>query len=166
MNTSQSRSLIAAATTIGIGLGGFFDGILFHQLLQLHNMLSNWIPRTTLINEEVNMFWDGVFHAFCFITTVAGIAMLWKSTQRSHFLVPDQVFIGGLLLGWGLFNFVEGLIDHEWLKVHHVYQNDPHQFLLWDSVFLASGISLIAVGWLLIRNSLPQITVGSANLQS
>ncbi|MBA3481110.1 MAG: DUF2243 domain-containing protein, partial [Pirellulales bacterium] len=37
---TDRRPLIAAATLLGIGLGGFVDGILFHQLLQFHNMLS------------------------------------------------------------------------------------------------------------------------------
>jgi uncharacterized membrane protein len=39
------RPLVAAGALLGIGLGGFVDGILFHQILQLHNMLSNWVPR-------------------------------------------------------------------------------------------------------------------------
>ena len=124
----NSRPLIAAGTTLGIGLGGFFDGILFHQLLQIHNMLSNWIPRTTLVNEEINMFWDGLFHAFCYLTTLAGLLMLWKAVKRSDLLLLDKLFSGSLLLGWGIFNLIEGLIDHELLQVHHVYQNDPQRF--------------------------------------
>jgi hypothetical protein len=27
-----------------------------------HNMLSNWIPPTTLEAMHVNMVWDGLFH--------------------------------------------------------------------------------------------------------
>jgi uncharacterized membrane protein len=149
----NSRPLIAAGTTLGIGLGGFFDGIVFHQLLQVHNMLSNWVPRTTLVNEEINMFWDGLFHAFCFAATLAGLGMLWNSVKRSDVYLADKAFAGSLLLGWGLFNFVEGLIDHELLQVHHVYQNDPNQFLLWDLIFLASGAGLILIGFFLIRHS-------------
>ena len=149
----NSRPLIAAGTTLGIGLGGFFDGIVFHQLFQIHNMLSNWVPRTTLVNEEINMFWDGLFHAFCFLSTLAGLVMLWNSVKRRGAALPDKAFAGSLLLGWGLFNFIEGLIDHELLQVHHVYQNDPNQFLLWDLIFLAAGVALILIGSFLIRRS-------------
>lgn len=149
----KSRPLIAAGTTLGIGLGGFFDGILFHQLLQAHNMLSNWVPRTTLVNEEINMFWDGLFHAFCYLTTLAGLLMLWKALTRSSHPPSGQILSGSLLMGWGLFNLVEGLIDHELLQVHHVYQNDPHHFLLWDLLFLVSGLALTLVGGLLIRSA-------------
>ncbi len=149
----NSRPLIAAGTALGIGLGGFFDGILFHQILQVHNMLSNWIPRTTLVNEEINMFWDGLFHAFCYLATLAGLLMLWKSVKRDDVPLSGKSFSGSLLSGWGLFNLIEGLIDHELLQVHHVYQNDPRQFLLWDLLFLASGAILIAMGIALIRRA-------------
>jgi len=37
------RPLIIAGLLLGIDLGGFADGILFHQILQIHNMLSAWI---------------------------------------------------------------------------------------------------------------------------
>ena len=66
---TNRRPLIAAATMLGIGLGGFVDGIVFHQLLQVHNMLSgaDYYPKTSLapevvvVNMEINMFWDGLF---------------------------------------------------------------------------------------------------------
>ncbi|MGE0759070.1 MAG: DUF2243 domain-containing protein, partial [Pirellulaceae bacterium] len=41
---SNRRPLISAGTLVGIGMGGFVDGILFHQLLQSHNMLSARFP--------------------------------------------------------------------------------------------------------------------------
>lgn len=149
---ANSRPLLAAGTTLGIGLGGFFDGILFHQILQLHNMLSNWIPRTTLVNEEINMFWDGLFHAFCFVATLVGLLMLWKAVKRPDVPLSGRAYSGSLLLGWGLFNLVEGLIDHELLQVHHVYQNDPHVFVLWDLAFLASGVIFILIGASMVRS--------------
>jgi uncharacterized membrane protein len=56
--------------------------------------------------------------------------------------------------GWGLFNLVEGLVeglvDHQILGVHHV-RDDLGAPLSWDLAFLASGVLLIAVGWLLHR---------------
>ena len=149
----QQRPLIAAAILMGIGLGGFFDGIVFHQMLQLHNMLSNWVPRTSLVNEEVNMFWDGLFHAFCWMATVVALWLLWRCFERPQTLVSGRVYFGSLWIGWGIFNLVEGLIDHQILQVHHVYQNDPDRFLLWDLVFLGSGVLLLLLGWLLIRHS-------------
>ena len=138
------RPLVAAATTIGIGLGGFFDGILFHQILQVHNMLSNTVPRTTLANEQVNMFWDGLFHAFCYATVIVGLWLLWRAVTRPAAVLSGRTFLASVVLGWGVFNLVEGLIDHQILQLHHVYQNGNHA--LWDGLFLASGVTLIVVG--------------------
>ena len=41
------RPLISAGTLLGIGLGGFVDGIVLHQMLQVHNMLSARRPKET-----------------------------------------------------------------------------------------------------------------------
>jgi uncharacterized membrane protein len=112
--------LISAATLLGIGLGGFVDGILFHQILQIHNMLTGILPRVTLVNAEINMFWDGLFHAFTWIMTVLGLALLWRAFGRSDVPHSSKTFVGSLILGWGLFNFVEGIINHRILGIHHV----------------------------------------------
>ena len=80
--------LISAGTLLGVGMGGFVDGIVLHQLAQVHNMLSGKYPTTTLVNAEINMFWDGLFHAFCWVVTALGLALLWRAGQRSD--VPGQ----------------------------------------------------------------------------
>jgi uncharacterized membrane protein len=151
------RPLIAAATLLGIGMGGFVDGILFHQLLQFHNMLSgaDYFPKTgvsperLVVNMEINMFWDGLFHAVTWLTTAAGLALLWRAGQRPDVPWSTRTLIGGLALGWGLFNLVEGLINHHILHLHHVTETENH--LLWDLTFLALGILLIIIGWAYLR---------------
>ncbi len=146
------RSAITAGTLLGIGMGGFVDGILFHQILQLHNMLSNWVPRDTLVHEQINMFWDGLFHALTWCVTAASIWLLWYTARYRQAVPSGRVLSGSVLLGWGLFNLVEGVIDHEILQVHHVAQNGNH--LLWDMVFLGFGIALVAVGASVVRADL------------
>jgi uncharacterized membrane protein len=151
----DARPLIAAGVLLGTGLGGFVDGILFHQILQVHNMLSAKYPRagvdaaTALVNVEINMFWDGLFHAFTWATTALGLALLWKAVRRPDVPLSNRTFAGSLALGWGLFNAVEGLIDHQVLQIHHVVEAGPHG--LWDAAFLASGVALILAGWAGIR---------------
>ncbi len=145
-----SRPLLTAGTAIGVGMGGFVDGILFHQILQLHNMLSNRVLRDSLVNEQINMVWDGFFHAFTWTAVAVGIVLLWRAVTRPGALLSGKALLGAVLWGWGLFNLVEGTIDHEILQIHHVYQNGNH--LLWDIVFLAAGLVLAVVGWRLIRS--------------
>jgi uncharacterized membrane protein len=146
------RPLLAAGTLLGIGLGGFLDGILFHQILQLHNMLSNRVLRDSLVNEQANMFWDGMFHAFTWLATCVGIRMLWRAVKRDDVPLAGWLVFGSMLMGWGTFNLVEGVIDHQILQLHHVYQNGDH--MTWDMVFLASGVALSLVGFRAVQSEL------------
>ncbi|WP_145278103.1 DUF2243 domain-containing protein [Tautonia plasticadhaerens] len=142
--------LISAGTLLGVGMGGFVDGILFHQILQLHNMISARRPVTDLVSAEINMAWDGLFHAFTWAMTALGLALLWRAGLRADVPWSTRTFVGSLLLGAGLFNLVEGLIDHHLLGVHHVVE--ALGVSAWDFAFLASGVVLILAGWASIRS--------------
>jgi uncharacterized membrane protein len=143
--------LIAAGVLIGAGLGGFVDGIVLHQILQWHHMLSAKLPPDNLVATKVNMYWDGIFHAAVWVLTVVGLRMLWTAGSRPDVPWSGTTFVGGLSLGWGLFNVVEGIIDHELLGLHHVYEYTPSK-LPWDLSFLAFGVLLLLLGGVLIRN--------------
>ena len=70
---------------------------------------------------------------------------------RAGRLTPSWTFhLGGLLVGWGLFNLVEGMVDHHLLGVHHV-RDDLGAPLAWDLGFLAVGALLVVGGVLLQR---------------
>ncbi len=148
-NTSTHAPLITAGTFLGIGMGGFVDGILFHQILQLHAMVSAIVPKTTIANIEINMFWDGMFHALTWVMTAIGLALLWKAARRVEVPWVGRVFVGALFLGWGLFNLIEGIIDHHILNLHHVYEAQGQS--LFDWLFLLSGVVFIAGGLIAIR---------------
>jgi uncharacterized membrane protein len=151
MKTSRPGPLISAGILLGTGLGGFLDGILLHQILQWHNMLSSIRPPTDLLAMKVNMLWDGLFHAFTWTMTALGIWRLWLAAARSDVPWSARTFIGALVLGWGLFNFVEGVIDHQLLGIHHVHPGQAR--LAWDLGFLAFGLLEIVGGWLAIRSA-------------
>src|SRR5947209_152403 len=125
-------------------MGGFVDGILFHQILQIHNMLSNRVLRDSLVNEQVNMFWDGLFHAFTWGCVAVGLRLLWRAVKLPGAILSGRALCGSMVLGWGLFNVVEGTVDHQILQLHHVYQNGNH--LLWDIVFLLFGVFNLVLG--------------------
>ncbi|BAY26075.1 hypothetical protein NIES2100_58860 [Calothrix sp. NIES-2100] len=143
--------LIIAGIFLGLGLGGFIDGIVLHQILQWHHMLSNVRPLTSTSNIDLNMVWDGIFHALDWVLTVVGVALLWRAGRREDVPWSAQTFIGSILFGFGLFNLVEGLIDHQILGIHHV-KPGPNQ-LAWDLGFLIFGALLVVVGWLMIQSS-------------
>ncbi len=147
----RTGPLVAAGMLLGIGLGGFFDGILFHQILQVHNMLSSRIPVTDLVSAKINMTWDGYFHAAVWLMTAAGVYLLFKAGKRPDVQWSGRVLSGAMLAGWGAFNLTEGVIDHQLLDIHHVmeYVGDK---LPYDLAFLASGILLLLIGWRMIKD--------------
>ncbi len=162
--TRDLRPLRFPAILLGVGLGGFVDGILFHQVLQLHHMLSNagqdrigltTPPVTTVAGLEANTLWDGLFHTATYLFVLVGLLMLWQAWRElalpAHRRPSWTLLVGGILVGWGFFNLVEGVVDHHLLQIHHVRAGD-HE-LLWDLLFLLAGAGLVLVGWMLIRAS-------------
>jgi len=142
--------LLAAGLLLGAGLGGFVDGIVLHQMLQWHHMLSAQLPPDTLVATKVNMYWDGVFHAAVWVMTVIGLRLFWTAARRPDVPWSGITFCGGLTMGWGLFDVVEGLIDHQLLGLHHVQEYTTNK-LAWDMAFLGFGVLLLLLGGLLVR---------------
>jgi uncharacterized membrane protein len=150
MNPTR-RPLLSAGLALGMGMGGFVDGILFHQILQFHNMLSARIPNTEYVGAKVNMVWDGFFHAGVWTITAIGILLLWRAGRRDSADLSGGLLAGALLIGWGLFNLVEGVIDHHLLQLHHVYE--PAGLSVWDWLFLLWGAGMLGGGWWLCRRN-------------
>jgi uncharacterized membrane protein len=148
---TNTTPLIMSGAFLGIGLGGFFDGIFFHQLLQVHNMLSAKYPKTSLANMEINMFWDGLFHLLTYAMTLIGLVLLWKAGARRDVPWSGKSLVGAIFVGWGLFNLVEGIINHHILNIHHVVES--HGLSVFDYAFLASGLVFMIGGWLAIRSA-------------
>jgi uncharacterized membrane protein len=136
---------------LGIGLGGFVDGIVLHQIIHWHNMGSAVLPPITVAALKQNMAWDGVFHLAVWVCTVFGVFWLLADARRGAALPHPARFSGLLILGWGLFNLVEGLIDHHLLGLHHV-RDLPQHVPLYDWLFLlVGGLGFIGLGYILYR---------------
>lgn len=150
MNRTRTGPVRAAGVALGMGMGGFFDGIVFHQILQWHNMLSAVVPADTLVGAKVNMLWDGLFHAAVWLLTATGIALLWNAARRDDVRLSTRVLLGALLLGWGAFNLVEGVVDHHLLHLHHVVEAAGES--VFDVLFLAWGAAMAVVGALMLRS--------------
>lgn len=150
-----SRSVTGAGIVIGLGIGGFFDGIVLHQILQWHHMLTDaGYPPTSVDNLQINTLADGLFHAVTWILTLVGIFLLWRAFRQSNGALPAKILIGAILMGWGIFNLVEGIIDHHILGIHHV-RSGPDQ-ALWDIAFLVWGALMLILGWWLTRSQRQQ----------
>jgi len=148
----------APGLLLGLGFGGFVDGIVAHEILQWHHMVSSVdrYPTSTLTGLEHNVVADGFFHVATWLLVMAGTTLTVLAWRRGR-IAPSWPFHWGLLLaGWGVFNVVEGVIDHQLLRVHHV-RDDLGGPLSWDLGFLAFGAALCAVGWALYRRGVRQV---------
>ena len=141
-----------AGIILGLGLGGFADGIVLHQVVQWHNMGSALVPPVTMEAMQRNMRWDGLFHAAVWLLTLAGVYRVLTEARRGQPLPAPRAFTGLLLLGWGLFNVVEGIVDHHLLGLHHV-RDLPMHVPLYDWLFLGiGGVGFILLGRALARS--------------
>jgi uncharacterized membrane protein len=154
--------ILTATLVLGIGLGGFIDGIVFHQILQWHEMLSNKIDLTTVSGKSANMFWDGLFHAFCLIAVCIGIFLLWKTFLQMNASHSSNLIWAGLLLGWGIFNLTEGVIDHYLFKIHNVRELIGKQNL-YNLLFIVYSIVLITIGWLSYKSEVKKNDLQKVN---
>ena len=144
----------AAGILFGLGLGGFFDGIVLHQILQWHHMLTSaGYPADSVRNLQINTLFDGLFHASTYLFVVAGLVILWRHARRVHTRWSTRLIIGTLLMGFGIFNLVEGIVNHHLLGLHHVNETAPQdQWIYWDIGFLVWGAVMLALGWYLKRS--------------
>ncbi|CAA9486745.1 MAG: hypothetical protein AVDCRST_MAG85-991 [uncultured Solirubrobacteraceae bacterium] len=142
------------AFLFGVGLGGFVDGIVMHHILQWHHILTDTghHPMTTVRALENNTLADGLFHAATWFVVAAAMLLTVRAWQRGDLAPPWRAHVGMLIAGWGVFNLVEGLIDHQILGIHHV-RDDLGGPLSWDVGFLAFGALLTAAGLLLSRDA-------------
>lgn len=144
----------SAGILLGLGLGGFFDGIVLHQVLQWHHILTSaGYPADSLSNLTINTLWDGLFHSVTYMFVAIGLALLWRAARRTHLRWSGKLLVGTFLMGWGSFNVVEGVIDHHILGIHHVNETVPRgQWIYWDLAFLIWGAAMLLGGWMVLRS--------------
>lgn len=146
---------------LGFALGGFFDGILLHQILQWHHLLS-LVPGIDDLRLQV--LWDGYFHALMYLIALAGLAGLWRLHRRGqgNWSWP---LVGAALVGFGIWHVVDALLSHWLLGIHRI-RIDSDDPLLWDLMWLALfGIVPLVIGLRLRRSGgTPGLHGGAAML--
>jgi uncharacterized membrane protein len=147
------RLPVTAGLVLGFGLGMFIDGIVLHQLLQWHHMVSELEATDDVPGLETNTTWDGIFHACAWAVTLAGAVLLWRARRRPGGPWDMRAFAGLLLIGWGAFNAVDQIVFHLIVGAHHIRQVDDYAIYDWS--FFAFGVALVLAGWMLLRGRYP-----------
>lgn len=139
----ENKNLFVAGFILGLGLLGAIDGIVFHQLLQWHHMVLS--P-----NLELEIFTDGLFTALFSALLIWGGMKIFRDARKKELGSSWKIFFGGIFIGGGTFNIVEGIINHHILQVHRVRPMAENP-LLYDIVFLAIGLLLVMIGYIIKR---------------
>lgn len=132
---------------LGFSLGGFFDGILLHQILQWHHLLS--LVRG-IADLRMQVLWDGYFHALMYVIAVVGLWGLWRAHRRGEEARGRQLF-GALLVGFGVWHVADSVLSHWLLGIHRI-KLDSESPLVWDLIwFVVFGLAPLVAGWALSR---------------
>lgn len=138
-----SRRNMWSGILFGVGLIAFIDETIFHQLLRWHHFYDK---STT----DIGLISDGIFHAFSWFATIAGL-FLFADLRRRNGLI-FQRWLGGVLLGIGVFQLYDGLIQHKWMRIHQIRYVD--NVIVYDIVWNVSAFIILLIGlFLLFRKS-------------
>lgn len=139
-----------AAFLIGFSLGGFFDGILLHQVLQWHHLLSA-VSGEAFRDIRVQILADGLFHVLMYIIVAAGLWRLWRMPRQYAGQINGGRLFAYALLGFGIWNVVDATVFHWLLGIHRI-RMDVDNPLFWDLLwFFVFGVLFVGLGWWLRR---------------
>ncbi len=146
----HSRTFRWSGYLLGFSLGGFFDGILLHQILQWHHLLSA-VEAEAVADLRVQILADGLLHAAMYVIALAGLFVLWR--RRREFALPrsDRILLAAALVGFGAWHVVDAVLSHWLLGIHRV-RKDVDNPLFWDLLWFAVfGLAPLVAGWLVDR---------------
>jgi uncharacterized membrane protein len=159
-----SRSFRYGSILLGIALSGFFDGILLHQVLQWHHLLSG-IDDPLLAPIEHQVLADGLFHVLMYGIAAGAICLLWRG--RAMLTLPLANTLSVYVLGgFGVWNVFDVTVFH-WLAGLHRVRMDSSQPMVWDLAWLlAFGLAPMALAFQLFQRRRPRTLQDAARSRS
>ena len=112
LETRRRRSVLLTGMLLGIGIIGFLDEAILHQLLQWHTFYWGTDQHGRIVS-------DGLFHVFSTSILLWGAYRLWR-TPRDWIEPRREALFAAILIGAGGFNVYDGLIDHLVFHFHLV----------------------------------------------
>ncbi|MCA6114342.1 DUF2243 domain-containing protein [Bradyrhizobium sp. WSM 1738] len=137
---------------LGFALGGFFDGILLHQILQWHHLLAG-LQAHAFSDIRVQILADGLFHALMYLIAALGLLLLWRTRGEFAAARSDRWLFANALIGFGVWHVVDSVFSH-WITGIHRIKMDTANPLVWDLIWFATfGIVPLVLGLLMRRGS-------------
>lgn len=133
---AATRPMRLGAFIVGLALGGFFDGVLLHQVLQWHHLLSN-VQAAGLQDLRMQILADGLFHVLMYFVAVFGLVKLWRAREECARPGAGRLLWGSALLGFCAWHFIDIVLAHWVVGIHRVRVDSPNP-LFWDLAWLAA----------------------------
>jgi uncharacterized membrane protein len=147
-----SGRLSWAGYLLGFGLGGFFDGILLHQVLQWHHLLIN-VKGPVFEDMKVQILADGLFHVLMYIIAITGLWLLWKARKEYAEREADRLLLANAFIGFGVWHILDSVLSHWILGIHRI-RVDAENVLFWDLLwFVVFGLIPVAIGIMLKKRT-------------
>jgi uncharacterized membrane protein len=149
-SANSTRAMRWGAFIVGLALGGFFDGILLHQVLQWHHFLSN-VQSPAVQDMRVQILADGLFHVLMYFVAAIGLVKLWRAREQCAQPGAGTLLWGWALLGFCIWHFIDVVLAHWVVGIHRVRVDSPVP-LLWDLLWLGVfGVLPLLAVWKLLR---------------
>ncbi|WP_049926449.1 DUF2243 domain-containing protein [Halopiger goleimassiliensis] len=143
---SLRRRLLLAGGTVGFGLGAVVDTVLFHLVLQTHHLLSGYYDPYSLDGYRTNVFFDGLFLIATLGVTLVGLALLWRLVNGTSRRLSTTYLLGSIVVGAGVFNVYDGIVDHYVLDLHNVV----HGTEAWNPHWVVVSVLMLGLGLALL----------------
>lgn len=130
----------------GVGMVAFIDETVFHQLLHWHHFYDK-------STSDIGLISDGLFHAFSWFATI-GALFMFADLRRRNVWVKKR-WLGGSLLGSGIFQLYDGTIQHKLMRLHQIrYVDDVAVYdIIWNSL----AVVMIVAGSLLAARARKEV---------
>lgn len=134
---------------LGFSLGGFFEGILLHQILGWHHVLSA-VQVGPFREPDTQLLADRIFYVVICSIAIAGVWSMWRG-RASTDLLTRRKLISHALIGFGAWHVMDVTVAHWFLGIHRT-RMDSSNPLAWDLLWLGIfGLGALLAGLLLSR---------------
>lgn len=155
-HTLTRRSLLSAGI-FGFGFSGLIDVVILHQILHLHHLVSGLYPLSSLEGLRTNITADGLFSLGMILIAGIGAGLLWQSERRSTALLAFRPIVGAAVIGLGIFDLYDVLIDHIVLGLHQPASQGGYYNPHWAVISLL----IIGTGLYIYRSGRKKIPTGA-----
>ncbi len=125
----------------GIGLIAFIDEAVFHQLLHWHHFYDRATRSIGLCLRRA---------VSCLQLVCDGLVIVLAGRSSPAPCLAEKRWWGSVVLGAGLFQLYDGIIQHKWMRIHQIRYVE--NVLIYDLVWNLLAVIMIIAGFLVIRS--------------